>query len=110
MRYALVIILSVLFVANPLVAHDDVNHSGHAKHTVVAGVDGSMPPACQANCDDESLRGCCAKTAIHCASAFSVPLTTSTAAPVGSKNLFGPLENRTLLGLVFEAETPPPRI
>lgn len=80
------------------------------EHDVVISQDDSDLSTCQDQCGSDDLRVCCAKATVHCGSVFSYSTVGFGLVPNGFKNVFRtPLED-VQIGLVFEAETPPPRI
>ena len=110
MKRFLIIVLSTLFIANPLFAHDSTRHMDGMEHDVTISIDGSDLSTCQDQCGSDDLRVCCAKAAVHCSNAFSCSTVILGLAPNGSMDVFRTTFEDVHVGLVFEAETPPPRI
>lgn len=110
MKRFLIIVLSTLFITNPLFAHDSTKHMDGMEHEVAISVVGSDLSTCQEQCGGDDLRVCCAKAAVHCSNAFSCSTAVLGLTPNGSINVFRTAFEDAQVGLVFEAETPPPRI
>lgn len=110
MKRFLIIVLSTLFIANPLFAHESTRHMDGMEHDVAISIDGSDLSTCQDQCGSDDLRVCCAKAVAHCSNVFSYSAVVLGLSPNGSMNVFLTTFDDVRAGLVFEAETPPPRI
>lgn len=111
MRHLLIVLFAFVLIASPFmahhangaVAHEDGGVAHHEQQAVDLG-------QCESGCDAGLQISCCSQAITHCSPTSSYNEVWTDIPPIFVSHAYFVDNQNLLISLMFEAETPPPRV
>ncbi len=112
MRRLLVVIFAFVLLANPLTAHHAVGEALHENGDIASHGAQVASDQCEMkmDCEKQSNIMCCSQAVTHCSPTFSHNDVWAEISLKHTVSVFFSKYHEPLAELMFEAETPPPRV
>jgi hypothetical protein len=110
MRQLLVAIFVFMLVSSPFMAHHAVGEVVHEHGNISSQADHANSNQCEIDCDTNLKTMCCSQAITHCSTTSNYNEVWTALSPTLTSNAHFSNYQDLLLRLIFEAETPPPRV
>ena len=110
MKYLFAVIFTFVMITSPFVAHHAAGEAMR-EHIVIASFEDQGPSSqCDQRCEEALSAMCCSQAVTHCSPTFNHNNAWTEYAPIFTALVSYPKHHDPLAQLMFEAETPPPRV
>lgn len=110
MRRLLVAIFAFVLIASPFMAHHAVGEVAHDHGNISSHADYAASSQCEYACESGSKTSCCSQAITHCSPTSSYNEVWTENSPNFNSEVYFSIDQDLFAQLMFEAETPPPRV
>lgn len=110
MRHLIIILFALVLIASPFAAHHAVGEVMGEHGSISSPVDHATPSQCEMGCEADLKTMCCSQAITHCSPTFNHNGVSIQTLPSLTVTAFFSKRYIQLAQLMFEADTPPPRV
>ncbi len=110
MRQLLVAIFVFMLISSPFMAHHAVGEVVHEHGSISSQADHANSNQCEIDCDTNLKTMCCSQAITHCSPTFNHNDVWAEISLNHTSGVFFSKYHEPLVELMFEADTPPPRV